>query len=142
VAQLYPQAPGTHFSRLLRHAWATVGLFFSPITRRGKVSIQIKTKLAQQFFYHRLPVENFIAVRQVLSMTKYGEVTTERQYAPYLAHSVHITVHKFEFIGYKIGPFLSAHISKHSLNYQIAHFSVSNNSPHGHAAWRLKCLRR
>jgi hypothetical protein len=27
VAQLYPQAPGTHFSRLFRHAWATVGLF-------------------------------------------------------------------------------------------------------------------
>jgi hypothetical protein len=27
VAQLYPQAPGTHFSHLLRHTWATVGLF-------------------------------------------------------------------------------------------------------------------
>jgi hypothetical protein len=32
VAQLYPQAPSTHFIRLLRHAWATVGLFFSPVT--------------------------------------------------------------------------------------------------------------
>jgi hypothetical protein len=32
VVQLYPQAPNTHFSRLLRHAWATVGLFFSPVT--------------------------------------------------------------------------------------------------------------
>jgi hypothetical protein len=30
VAQLYPQALGTHFSRLLRHAWVTVGLFFNP----------------------------------------------------------------------------------------------------------------
>jgi hypothetical protein len=29
VAQLYPQAPSTHFSRLLRHASATMGLFFS-----------------------------------------------------------------------------------------------------------------
>jgi hypothetical protein len=29
VTQLYPQALGTHFSRLLRHAWATVGLFFN-----------------------------------------------------------------------------------------------------------------
>jgi hypothetical protein len=29
VAQLYPQARSTHFSRLLRHVWATVGLFFS-----------------------------------------------------------------------------------------------------------------
>jgi hypothetical protein len=30
VAQLYPQALGTHFSRLLRHAWVIVGLFFNP----------------------------------------------------------------------------------------------------------------
>jgi hypothetical protein len=30
VAQLYPQALGTHFSRLLRHAWVTVGLFLFP----------------------------------------------------------------------------------------------------------------
>jgi hypothetical protein len=30
VAQLYPQTPGTHFSRLLRHAWVTVGLFLFP----------------------------------------------------------------------------------------------------------------
>jgi hypothetical protein len=30
VAQLYPQALGTHFSRLLRHEWVTVGLFFNP----------------------------------------------------------------------------------------------------------------
>jgi hypothetical protein len=30
VSQLYPQGPGTHFSRLLRHAWVTVGLFFNP----------------------------------------------------------------------------------------------------------------
>jgi len=35
VAQLYSQAPSTHFSRLLRHAWATVGLFFSPVATRG-----------------------------------------------------------------------------------------------------------
>jgi hypothetical protein len=32
VAQLYPEAPSTHFSRLLRHAWATVGLFLSPVS--------------------------------------------------------------------------------------------------------------
>jgi hypothetical protein len=30
VAQLYPQALGIHFSRLLRHAWVTVGLFLFP----------------------------------------------------------------------------------------------------------------
>jgi hypothetical protein len=35
VVQLYPQVPSTHFSRLLRHAWATVGLFFSLVTTRG-----------------------------------------------------------------------------------------------------------
>jgi hypothetical protein len=29
VTQLYPQALGTHFSRPLRHAWATLGLFIS-----------------------------------------------------------------------------------------------------------------
>jgi hypothetical protein len=38
VTQLYPQALGTHFGRLLRPAWAAVGLFFSPVTTRGKWS--------------------------------------------------------------------------------------------------------
>jgi hypothetical protein len=35
VAQLYPQALGTHFSRLLQHAWVTVGLFFNPSHHKG-----------------------------------------------------------------------------------------------------------
>jgi hypothetical protein len=35
VTHLYLQAPGTHFGRLLRSAWAVVGLFFSPVTTRG-----------------------------------------------------------------------------------------------------------
>jgi hypothetical protein len=35
VAKLYPQALGTHFSRLLRHAWVTVGLFFNPSHHTG-----------------------------------------------------------------------------------------------------------
>ena len=34
MAQLYPQALGARFSRLLRHAWATVGLFFNLVTTR------------------------------------------------------------------------------------------------------------
>jgi hypothetical protein len=38
VAQLYPQTLGTHFSRLLRHAWVTVGLFFNPGHHTGLVS--------------------------------------------------------------------------------------------------------
>ena len=36
VAQLYTQAPGAHFSRLLLHAWAAVGLLFSPVSKQGK----------------------------------------------------------------------------------------------------------
>jgi hypothetical protein len=33
VTQLYPQALGNHFSRLLRHAWVTVGLFRSRVAQ-------------------------------------------------------------------------------------------------------------
>jgi hypothetical protein len=36
VAQLYPQAPGTRFSCLLRHSWVTVGLFLFPGHHTGK----------------------------------------------------------------------------------------------------------
>ena len=32
----YPQALGTHFSRLLRHVWATAGLFFNPGHHTGQ----------------------------------------------------------------------------------------------------------
>ena len=38
VAQLYPQAPGTHISHLLRPTCAAEGRFFSPVTRRGVYS--------------------------------------------------------------------------------------------------------
>jgi hypothetical protein len=34
VAQLYPQALGPRFSRLLRHARGTLGLFWFPATTR------------------------------------------------------------------------------------------------------------
>jgi hypothetical protein len=40
VAQLYPQTLGTHFSRLLRHAWVTVGLFFNPGHHTGHPDLQ------------------------------------------------------------------------------------------------------
>jgi hypothetical protein len=59
VAQLYPQAPSTHFSRLLRHAWATVGLFFSPVTTRGGGGNTTGTPYFSQFpklFYLKLYV--------------------------------------------------------------------------------------
>jgi hypothetical protein len=36
VAQLNPQALGTHFSRLLRHAWVAVGLLFTPGHHTGE----------------------------------------------------------------------------------------------------------
>jgi hypothetical protein len=39
VAQLYPQALGTHFGRLLRPAWAAVGLFFSPGHHTGRLCV-------------------------------------------------------------------------------------------------------
>jgi len=34
VVQLYPRTRGIHFSRFLRHAWATLGIFLSPATTR------------------------------------------------------------------------------------------------------------
>jgi hypothetical protein len=37
VTQLYPQALGTHFSPILRHAWVTVGLFFNPGHHTGRM---------------------------------------------------------------------------------------------------------
>ena len=41
VAQLYPQALGTYLSRLLRHAWATIGLFFTPGQHMGYIYIYL-----------------------------------------------------------------------------------------------------
>jgi hypothetical protein len=40
VAQLYPQTLGTHFSRLLRHAWVTVGLFEISSPHGGEYDVQ------------------------------------------------------------------------------------------------------
>jgi hypothetical protein len=34
VTQLFSRALGTHFNRLIRHAWGTVGLFLFPATAR------------------------------------------------------------------------------------------------------------
>jgi hypothetical protein len=41
VTQLYPQALGTHFSRLLRHAWVTVGLVLNPGHHTGNNIISV-----------------------------------------------------------------------------------------------------
>jgi hypothetical protein len=43
IAQLYPQAAGIHFSRLLRPAWAAVELFFTSVTIRGPLSLYLAT---------------------------------------------------------------------------------------------------
>jgi hypothetical protein len=58
VAQLYPQALGTHFSRLLRHSWVTVGLFFNPGHHTGlviltNVNYSQSVKLAKIYFQFR-----------------------------------------------------------------------------------------
>jgi hypothetical protein len=45
VAQLYPPAPGKHFSRLLRHARAAVGLFFSPVPTWGLQTMNYTKKI-------------------------------------------------------------------------------------------------
>jgi hypothetical protein len=39
VAHLYPQAPGTHISRLLQYAWVTLGLFLFPGHHTGKYTL-------------------------------------------------------------------------------------------------------
>jgi hypothetical protein len=36
---IYPQVLGNHFSRLLRHEWVTVGLFFNPGHHTGFFSV-------------------------------------------------------------------------------------------------------
>jgi hypothetical protein len=55
VVQLYPHAPDTHFSRLLRHAWVTVGLYLFPGHHTGKVFwciiINILCKLLASHIY-------------------------------------------------------------------------------------------
>jgi hypothetical protein len=43
VAQLYIRALGTHFSRLLRHAWVTVGLFLLPGHHTGNYVIYLSS---------------------------------------------------------------------------------------------------
>jgi hypothetical protein len=56
VAQLYPQAPSTHFSRLLWQAWATVRLFFSPVTTRGNyLNYGFKYNVLQTYEYFQTP---------------------------------------------------------------------------------------
>jgi hypothetical protein len=55
VAQLYPQAPGTHFSRLLRHACVTGGLFLFPGRDTGinMSTVQIILLTSSIIFYLR-----------------------------------------------------------------------------------------
>jgi hypothetical protein len=57
VAQLYPWAPGTHFSRLLQLAWVTVGLFLFPGHHTGRSLVLVGTfvvKFEHSIFVTRL----------------------------------------------------------------------------------------
>jgi hypothetical protein len=64
VAQLYSQAPSTHFSRLLRHAWATVVLFF-PCSPHGEPSTLVCYKVfcLTLLVTKQLTVQNVILTR-------------------------------------------------------------------------------
>jgi hypothetical protein len=53
VAQLCPQALGIQFSRILRHACVTVGLFFNPGHHRGHIYIYIYIYMEQLKTLHR-----------------------------------------------------------------------------------------
>jgi hypothetical protein len=84
VAQLYPQALDTHFSRLLRHAWVTVGLFLVPATtlddskeKYGNIFLHRKYTqqssnmyISLQFFY-RFRVYTLIIRRVVYKLKRY-----------------------------------------------------------------------
>jgi hypothetical protein len=54
VAQLYPQALGAHFSRLLRHAWATLGLFFTPGHHTG-----VKHNTTIEISFHNIKATDY-----------------------------------------------------------------------------------
>jgi hypothetical protein len=52
VAQLYPHVLGAHFSRLLRHAWTTLALFFTPGHHTGVMSVTRQHFLTSQHVKH------------------------------------------------------------------------------------------
>jgi hypothetical protein len=56
VAQLYPQALGTHFSHLLWHAWVTVELFFNPGHHTGQ-NINIVYRFSK---VHYVQIQNYV----------------------------------------------------------------------------------
>jgi hypothetical protein len=47
-----PPALGTHFSRLLRHAWVTVGLLFNPGHHMGRLCYFISLKIINNIEIH------------------------------------------------------------------------------------------
>jgi hypothetical protein len=51
VVQLYPQALGTHFSRLLRHEWVTGDYSLIPATTRDSRSIMRSINLSMSVMY-------------------------------------------------------------------------------------------
>jgi hypothetical protein len=72
VAQLYPQALGNYFNRLLRHAWVKVGLFFIPGHHTGKVKTYKTTILLTNIVVEWLA---FLLHVQEVSCLNLGQVT-------------------------------------------------------------------
>jgi hypothetical protein len=65
VAQLYPQALSTHFSRLLRHEWVTVGPFFNSGHHTGyeevKNRLNSENTFTIQLTFVYLLIHNFLS---------------------------------------------------------------------------------
>jgi hypothetical protein len=69
VDQLYPQALGTHFSRLLRQAWVifTVGLFFNPGHDTGTLIYYLL-----KIYFHARSQINFARMRLLALLRMYA----------------------------------------------------------------------
>jgi hypothetical protein len=76
VAQLYPQALGTHFSCLLRHAWVTVGLFFNPGHHTGEYAYFTNTYLMLRSVLSSVDVTQIQIEKMRVIVPRSNEVTT------------------------------------------------------------------
>jgi hypothetical protein len=62
VAKLYTQSLGTHFSRLLRHAWITVGLFFNPGHHTGHYATIVQKNMRCKFINYILLIYHIFLI--------------------------------------------------------------------------------
>jgi hypothetical protein len=63
----YTQTLGTHFSRLLRHAWVTVGLFFNPGHHTGPKDVW-KHQIFSEFNKSKIIPFTYIYLLQIFRM--------------------------------------------------------------------------